>query len=205
MIRPGGAFATVSEMAPFPDVACGKGRMPLVRPQPANPRIVVSRRVNLGGVRSTPGSNSLPSICSMATSTALADQPDVLAWGDAGEQHHLLYPRQRPRRAGVNAYAVALPLRELPCQRLERLPARVLRLEPLQLYPMPFGAYDALPVEDVDERKLGVAVRHDGQAEFHCGFQTPVMMPDVQHDECVDEVALAQPTHVGEVFGRAGR
>ena len=121
--------------------------------------IVVSRRVNLGGVRSTPGSNSLPSICSMATSTALADQPDVLAWGDAGEQHHLLYPRQRPRRAGVNAYAVALPLRELPCQRLERLPARVLRLEPLQLYPMPFGAYDALPVEDVDERKLGVAVR----------------------------------------------
>ena len=63
----------------------------------------------------------------------------------------------------------------------------------------------ALPVEDVDERKLGVAVRHDGQAEFHCGFQTPVMMPDVQHDECVDEVAFAQPTHVGEVFGRAGR
>lgn len=159
MIRPGGAFATVSEMAPFPDVACGKGRMPLVRPQPANPRIVVSRRVNLGGVRSTPGSNSLLSICSMATSTALADQPDVLAWGDAGEQHHLLYPRQRPRRAGVNAYAVALPLRELPCQRLERLPARVLRLEPLQLYPMPFGAYDALPVEDVDERKLVVAAR----------------------------------------------
>ena len=66
MIRPGGAFATVSEVAPFPDVACGKGRMPLVRPQPANPRIVVSRRVNLGGVRSTPGSNSLPSICSMS-------------------------------------------------------------------------------------------------------------------------------------------
>ena len=29
MIRPGGAFATVSEMAPFLDVACGKGRMPL--------------------------------------------------------------------------------------------------------------------------------------------------------------------------------
>lgn len=149
MIRPGGAFATVGEAAPFPDVACGKGRMPLVRPQPANPRIVVSRRVNLGGVRSTPGSNSLPSICSMATSTALADQPDVLAWDDAGEQHHLLYPRKRPRRAGVNAHAVALPLRELPCQ----------RLEPFQLYPMPFGAYDALPVEDVDERKLVVAAR----------------------------------------------
>lgn len=46
---------------------------------------------------------------------------------------------------------------------------------------------------------------NDGQAEFHCGFQTPVMMPDVQHDECVDEVAFAQPTHVDEVFGRAGR
>lgn len=54
-------------------------------------------------------------------------------------------------------------------------------------------------------RLAGVAVRHDGQAEFHCGFQTLVMMPDVQHDECVDEVAFAQPTHVGEVFGRAGR
>ena len=182
MIRPGGAFATVGEVAPFPDVACGKGRMPLVRPQPANPRIVVSRRVNLGGVRDIGDRNRLSQ---RELGAAFADQPDVLAWGDAGEQHHLLYPRQRPR--------------------LERLPARVLRLEPLQLYPMPFGAYDALPVEDVDERKLVVALRHDGQAEFHCGFQTPVMMPDVQHDECVDEVAFAQPTHVGEVFGRAGR
>lgn len=67
------------------------------------------------------------------------------------------------------------------------------------------SAHMTLSRSKIDERKLGVAVRHDGQAEFHCGFQTPVMMPDVQHDECVDEVAFAQPTHVGEVFGRAGR